>query len=337
MGFGITRFAEIKSNIADDAHGNAVISLANGATITVMAVNAASLGEDNFVLDQSPTLHNSKTLTIGDGAMLPLVGAIHNTGTISLDSDGHRTELEILAPGVTLQGGGHLTLSSNSGNLISGSTADATLTNFDNTISGAGQLGGGQMQLVNATAGVINANAAGQLLVVDIGTHNVINQGTIEATAGGDMAIESDISNAGILAVGIGSSMLINGSLANSGMVESSGIFHVTGTVTGSGTISVNSSGTVELDFAASNNVVFANSTSTTGELVLGDSAHFRGLILGFAGDGTLTNSDLIDLKDVPFSDVFSDRTSYQDDGGSGTLTLHDQSDRVLGSFTFVG
>ena len=40
-------------------------------------------------------IHNAGTMTVDDGAVLPLGGTIDNTGTIALDSTGTETDLEI--------------------------------------------------------------------------------------------------------------------------------------------------------------------------------------------------------------------------------------------------
>src|SRR5262249_14342169 len=145
---------------------------------------------------QAPVTNNSGTLTIGNGALLPLSGTVNNTGTIALDATSGETQLELIQYGITLQGGGELTLSDSSGNLISGTMPSVTLTNVDNTISGAGQLGGGQMTLVNH--GTISATGT-SALIVDTGSNSVIDTGTIEAVGSGGLTIDSDVVNAGLL------------------------------------------------------------------------------------------------------------------------------------------
>src|SRR5215217_3671869 len=98
--------------------------------------------------------------------MLPLSGTINNSGAIALNSTGSETLLQLIRDGITLQGGGHVTLSDNTGNLIQGTSTAITLTNVDNEISGAGQLGGGLLTLINE--GGIAATAT-QALVIDTG------------------------------------------------------------------------------------------------------------------------------------------------------------------------
>ena len=75
----------MKNHLTADVNGNAVITLADGQSITLYGVVAASLSASNFVFDQTPVMNNAGTMTIGDGAMLPLSGIINNTGTIALE------------------------------------------------------------------------------------------------------------------------------------------------------------------------------------------------------------------------------------------------------------
>jgi hypothetical protein len=70
-----------------------VITLASGSTITVLGVDAATLSADNFAFNMEPVTTNADTMTIGDGAILPLGGTIENSGTIELNSTGSETDL----------------------------------------------------------------------------------------------------------------------------------------------------------------------------------------------------------------------------------------------------
>jgi hypothetical protein len=66
-------------------------------------------------------------------------------------------------------------------------SGDAPLTNVDNTITGAGQLGDGQLSLVNDAAGIINGSATNNPITVDTGASGLFtNAGTVEATGAGD-------------------------------------------------------------------------------------------------------------------------------------------------------
>ena len=123
-------------------------------------------------------------LTVPNGFALNADGNITNNGTVMLNSAGGTTEL-VLQSNVILSGSGTVTLSNNFSNYILGAASTDTLTNQE-TISGAGQIGDGQMGLVNS--GTINANASDNL-IINVGTATVNNTGTLEA-AGGTLTIE---------------------------------------------------------------------------------------------------------------------------------------------------
>jgi len=88
------------------------------------------------------------------------------------------TDLQIIEHGITLEGGGQVILSDSAENVISGTSADVTLTNVDNTIDGGGDLGGGRLTLVNDSHGVIAATAFNQL-TIDTGAGSFTNHGMV--------------------------------------------------------------------------------------------------------------------------------------------------------------
>src|SRR5207302_8435439 len=105
---------------------NAVLSLGKGQTIALNGIDADSLVADNFEFDQRPTMDNEGTLSVGNGAMLPLSGEIINRGTIALDSTGGETRLQIVQHGGTLKGSGQVILSDSDSNEISGTGSDVS-------------------------------------------------------------------------------------------------------------------------------------------------------------------------------------------------------------------
>src|SRR5262249_49081023 len=119
-------------NIANDGQGDAVITVGAGETISLHGVDPTSLTAADFIFNQNPTSENAGSMVVSDGAVLPLSGIINNTGTIALDSSGHQTELQIIGDGLTLEGGGRLTLSGDA--VIVGTNALGALVNVDNTI-----------------------------------------------------------------------------------------------------------------------------------------------------------------------------------------------------------
>jgi hypothetical protein len=301
---GFTTFADIQGHIANDAATNAVITLGDGQSITLQGIDASSLSAENFLFDQTPLMNNLGTMTISDGAMLPLSGIINNTGTIALDSTGNTTTLELIQDGVTLQGGGQVILSDNDGNVIAGTLPSVTLTNLDNTISGAGQLGAGEMTLVNQ--GTIIANGV-NALIIDTGSNVVINAGTLESTGSGGLIVNSDIANTGLIWAYAGSITIM-------------------GEVSGSGGALINA-GTLEFGAASSINVTFAG--DVFGTLVLDNPHAYTGQIFGFAGTD-LQHSDLIDLQGITFDAGTS--WVYLDGVGSNTggiLSIYETANGV--------
>ena len=290
---GFATFADVQAHLTEDANGNAMITLADGQSIELDGVHAASLTETNFVFDQTPTLHNAGTMTISDGAFMPLSGTINNTGTIALSSTGDETDLQLIQYGVTLEGGGKVLLSDSDHNVISGTSSTVTLDNEDNTISGAGSLGNGELSLANA--GTINATGT-HALVIDTGSNIVVNSGTLEASGSGGLMVLSAVENSGFL-------------WANGANLT------VQGAVTGTGTATIDGTGILDFEASSTANVVFGSGTG--GTLKLGDALHFNGTITGFDG------ADVIDLENF---DSAAASISYQANGGGtgGTLTISD-------------
>ena len=312
IGFSnVASFSDIQAGIANDANGDAVITLGSGETITLVGTDAASLSAGNFIFNQEPTTSNAGAMTISDGAMLPLGGTIDNTGTIALNSTGDETDLEVLVNSVTLQGGGQVTLSDNSQNVIFGGASSATLTNVDNTISGAGQIGQGQMTLANE--GTIDANGT-NALTIDTGSNVVSNSGTLEATGSGGL--------------------VVNGAVANSGsLIAAGGDLTLKGDVTGGGTATISGAAILEYGGASSGTTTFA--AGAAGELKLDQSANFAGAISGF------TSGDSLDLADIVFGANTTLGFSENSAGTGGTLTVSDGTHtanlNLLGQYTAAG
>ncbi|MEO5697328.1 MAG: type I secretion C-terminal target domain-containing protein, partial [Burkholderiaceae bacterium] len=80
-----------------------------------------------------------------------------------------------------------------------GGAASATLVNVDNAISGAGQIGAGQMILLNS--GIIVANGS-HALVIDTGSNVVVNTGSLEASGSGVLVVDSVVGGHGSAAIG---------------------------------------------------------------------------------------------------------------------------------------
>jgi hypothetical protein len=305
---GFTNFNDVQHHLSEDSASNAVITLANGQSITLFDVPVSSLSANNFVFDKTPALINTGTLTINDGALLPLSGIITNTGTIALDSTGNEAHLELIQNGITLQGGGQVVLSDSDENLISGTAPSVTLTNMDNTIFGTGQLGAGQMTLINnGTISAIGTHA----LVVDTGTNVVTNAGTLEANGSGSLILNSDIVNSGLI-------------WATGGHIT------INGAVTGSGSAMISGAATLELGAESSANVTFG--ADAAGTLILRDPTGFTGTISG------LSSADHIDLANISYEIASLYSITYSLNTDVTTLVITDGTNtdtiNLLGNYT---
>ena len=171
------------------------VSTVVGSKINTTAGDTGSSGD---TIDA--TVINAGSIVLVDNSQLTLGGLVHNTGTIALNAIAGAgtpdTVLQILdTDAVTLQGSGFVTLTDSLGNAIFSDGNPVTLTNIDNTISGAGLIGDSDLTLVNG--GLINANGKINALTLDTGSNTISNTGTIELTGTGGLNIDSDVDNTG--------------------------------------------------------------------------------------------------------------------------------------------
>ena len=297
IGFaGFASFADVQAHLSQDAAGNAVITLANGQSIDLLGVSAASLSDSNFVFNQDPVTRNADNIVINNGGIMPFTGVLNNTGTVTLDARGSNTELEVIQHGLTLQGGGQVVLSDDAGNGIFAADASIALTNVDNTISGAGQLGEGQMTLINQGTIIASGNNA---LVIDTGTNIINNSGTLEATGSGGLVINSSVANSGLL-------------WANAANIT------VNGDVTG-GSATLGGTATLELGGNSSVNVAFVDASAQTLQI---DGVHqFAGTVTGLGlGDS---------LNFTAFNNTAAVSYLENPDGLGGMLSVTEGADTL--------
>src|SRR4029079_6337976 len=81
--------------------------------------------------------------------------------------------------------------------------------------------------------------------------------------------------------------------------------------------LTISSGTTLDVGDASSDSVSFVNDGGANGKLVLEDSKDLSGIIIGFDGDGTITNSDKIDLRDIDFTKLASE-TYIENASGTG-------------------
>ncbi len=256
----------------------------------------------DFNSSQFVESYNSSTglLTVSDGTHNASFTFDNFNATLDFASDGNGGTLITDPPASGISGAATtapaelgIKFVDDTANVISGTSASVTLNNQDNTISGSGQLGNGEMGLTNA--GTIEATGT-HALVIDTGSHFVFNFGTLEASGSGGLTIASAIVNSG--------SLWANG--AN---------LTVHGDVSGNGTAIIDGGGTVDFAAASSANVVF--SAGAAGTLKLEDSFHFRGTISGFS------EADAIDLTDMNSATV-SIAYHQNSEGTGGVLAVSD-------------
>lgn len=206
--------------------GAAVVSsVANQvSTLAVTGTATLTISAGTFtVTNGTGTGGLANNVTVGNGAVLSIGGTIVNSGTINESSTGTTTEIVLNQTSNILQGGGKVILSANTNNLILGAKATFELDNQNNQIIGAGDLGDSQMVLSNE--GVIDADQSSAALTVDTGGNVILNSGTMEATAGGDLNILSPVDNAGgtIEAIGAGSVVFLQGNVTGGSVLASGG------------------------------------------------------------------------------------------------------------------
>jgi hypothetical protein len=172
--------ATIQGGTVATASGG-VLGVAAGATISLDGTSQGPL----TISGAYSAANNSSTI---------LVGTINNTGAILINATTNNTFLTV-SGGVTLTGGGAVTLSSTNVGIpvINETGSGAILTNANNMIQGFGQIGNNGLAFVNQASGIVNANAAGQTLLLNAAL--VTNQGLMEATNGGALETNTTVNN----------------------------------------------------------------------------------------------------------------------------------------------
>jgi hypothetical protein len=223
-----------------------------GPTNTINTANGA--------VDLSGRVNNAGTLAIADHSSLTLISAayINNTGTIELNASGDNTYLYIDQGFAGFDGGGSVTLSDDTSNIIAAVTSGDQLTNKNNTISGAGNIGRGGLVLVNN--GVIDANGQNALKLDPL---SLTNTGTLEATNGATLLINTTVTNY----TGSGNT-LVNGTIAAIGTngPSHSSVGLQDATING-GTISISAQGAIVATSGINTISGAASITNTAGTL----------------------------------------------------------------------
>jgi hypothetical protein len=260
---------------------------------------------------------------VDDGASLTLQISLVNNGVLSLLGGADATTLKLYSRDdasdgdsvadreIVLSGAGSIMLSDSAENLIAPTSATDILENEGNTISGAGQIGGGStMSITNG--GVIDATGI-NALVLNVGVGKVTNQakGLLEGTGSGGLSLAGGtFTDSGKIEALNGSSVTFGSGAVltnNSGGTLTGGAWLATDTGDGA---ALTLSGPAITTLAATVELTGANSTFDTGSTALESSLSAiaaKGKLelladRGWSGAEALTNDGLLQLGGGAFS-----------------------------------
>jgi len=222
---------------------------------------------------------------VDNGAVLNLhSGTYTNAGNIQVNSTGSTTELVVKGSNVTLAGGGSVTLSNNANNFILGAAASDILSNQE-TIQGAGNIGSGQMGLVNSGSGTILANQ-GTALIVEPDSMGFNNQGTLSVSSG-DVLHVSNAANGPFFNFLGGT--LTGGTYNMNGTLEIDQLGNTGGEIlTNAANIILNGAGSSFVDSASKDALAKLNTNATGGGFAIMGGRNFT-TAGNFTNNGTLT------------------------------------------------
>ena len=274
------------------------VQLTSGASIFGGTLSTASGGLfRNLNSATLSGLANTGAFFANNGTTTTLIGTITNSGSLTIGSTGSFTDLS-LAGSVTLTGSGILNLSS--ADRVRG---NGILTNVNNTIqgetNGGGSLGTNEIGIVNQGGGLIDANASGLALVIDPNSADGLsNQGLMRASNGGILLLTGG--NGG----GFDNTGGMISALTGSEVRLTSGAFVLGGTLNTAGTGFFRNQNNATLsNLTLAGAFIADNGTSTTllgtitntGSITINSTGSFTDLFL--SGDLNLTGGGLLTLS----------------------------------------
>ena len=280
------------------------VQLTNGASISGGLLNTAGSGLFRTLNSATLTdLTNAGAFHVTNGTSLTLVGTINDTGSISLDSSGSFTDLFINSD-VTLLGGGALNIANagrvrGSGTLFNGGpNGEAHIIQGEGNNTGSG-LGANELTIVNRSGGLVDANINGAVLNVDPGAGHLTNQGLMRASNGGILQLNGngggDFLNQNIISALDGSEVrLVNGVIISGGTLSTAGNGVIRNI--GSATLdSLTNTGT----FIANNgtSTTFTGTITSTGSILLNSTGSFTDLFIN--GNVTLIGGSALTLSNA--------------------------------------
>jgi hypothetical protein len=288
--------------------GGGILAIAGGAKLDLLGDVVVSTFFGNFNFPGIGISTNTSTIALAGGATLEAVGTLTNSGVVSESGVGGASSLLVGTLDLVLDGGGHVTLSdagSATANII-GVTAATLLTNVDNTIAGAGQIGAGRLTLNNS--GTINATGT-HALVLNTGANTITNSGLFSAIGAGGMTVDSPVDNSGTFAVADGSAIRFGAGVGFADLTA--------GTLTAGTWQVVDGGHGAELALPAGLVSVGANIVlSGTGAVLLTGGTPLEATLTGIAAGGEL---DLLGARDFTAANTLANAGTVVLAGG--TLT----------------
>jgi len=272
----------------------AYISISAGGLMKTTSGDTADTVEDNLI--------SSGAFNVAANSTAIFEGTWQNSGAVNLNgSAAGAAQIEIEAGNNwTLLDAGTVTLNGFNDSIIS-QGAGTELRNRGNTIQGAGTIGDTNMTIENDYGSTINAMVEGssKTLTLDATAYDpstqttfINNGGTVEASSGATLDIDSAMYNSQYLIANAGSTV------------------DAQDAVFGPGLSIIRGNGSMEFGAEADNDVRYAQGSG--GQLILDDSAQFFGNIY------QMTVGDSVDLRDFAFTNPSAMKVGG--DSGFGTL-----------------
>lgn len=221
---GMTGFGVVNDGVMRASNGG-ILRFSNDVTDNRNGV-IESLASSEVRLDSNSTIVGGLIQSVGDGQVIVpagintfledltldadlqtannvdvgFTGTIENLGSVSVNSTGSFTDIEIQPDGATLTGGGTITLAGSVNARVTG--ISSLLTVGDQTIEGMGQIGANTMRLELGEGTLIDANSHSNTLTIDGNSAldtgeggdiaGVVNDGMMRASNGGILRFAND-------------------------------------------------------------------------------------------------------------------------------------------------
>ena len=181
--------SEVRLDSQSTIVGGLIQSVGDGQVFVPNSVNTFL---ENLTVDAD--------LQTGTNIDLGFTGTIANLGSISLNSTGSATDIEIQAGGANITGPGTINLSGTNARIM-GLNVPGEVQFIDQTIQGDGQIGVNTISMAIRNGSVVDANVPGSRLTID-GNASLDNvgfgteiDGVMRASNGGILRFQSDVIN----------------------------------------------------------------------------------------------------------------------------------------------